>query len=118
MQNNTVLLIKRASKPFKGYWALPGGHKEKGESFEECVKREIMEETGLCVSNLEFFGGIRVKNKYGLQFSQFFLATLCSYDIQNQPEEVIKVKFFPINSLPTHIVPFQKEIIEDQINSM
>lgn len=45
-----VLLIKRATEPMKGYWSLPGGLLELGETLIEGVKREIREETGLIVT--------------------------------------------------------------------
>lgn len=43
----SVLLIQRDNEPFKGGWALPGGFLEIDETLEECVAREIFEETGL-----------------------------------------------------------------------
>ena len=42
-----VVLIKRLNDPFKGYYALPGGIVEYGESTEKAVLRELKEETGL-----------------------------------------------------------------------
>ncbi len=42
-----IVLIKRVNEPFKGYYALPGGIVEYGESVEEAVIREVEEETGL-----------------------------------------------------------------------
>jgi len=40
------LLVKRANKPFKGYWAVPGGHIDPGESAYEAAVREAKEEVG------------------------------------------------------------------------
>jgi len=42
-----VLLIERGSPPLEGYWSLPGGAQEAGETAEEALHREIREETGL-----------------------------------------------------------------------
>jgi len=42
-----ILLVRRKNEPFKGGYALPGGFVEYGETVEECVLREIEEETGL-----------------------------------------------------------------------
>ena len=51
-----VLLIKRARPPFKGYWALPGGFVDEGESLEEAAARELKEETGLSGVRLQQVG--------------------------------------------------------------
>jgi dTMP kinase len=42
-----VLITKRGSSPFKGWWALPGGHVEENETVEDGARREAAEETGL-----------------------------------------------------------------------
>ena len=44
---NQIVLIKRTTPPFIGYWALPGGRAEPGENQEQTVVREVKEETGL-----------------------------------------------------------------------
>lgn len=36
-------------------WSVPGGHLEHGESWEQCAKREVMEETGMKIKNVKFF---------------------------------------------------------------
>ncbi|MBU2637621.1 MAG: NUDIX hydrolase [Nanoarchaeota archaeon] len=45
--DNGIVLIQRGKEPFRGMWALPGGHLDYGESLEAAVAREVMEETGL-----------------------------------------------------------------------
>lgn len=47
--NHRVLLIERGQAPLKGEWSLPGGALELGESLEEGIRREVLEETGLVV---------------------------------------------------------------------
>lgn len=44
-----LLLVKRANPPAKGMWSLPGGRLEVGETAEQGVVREVLEETGLVV---------------------------------------------------------------------
>jgi 8-oxo-dGTP diphosphatase len=50
-----VLLIKRKFEPFKNQWALPGGLVNNDEPLEEAARRELKEETGIEVNNLEQF---------------------------------------------------------------
>ena len=47
LRNGQILIIRRASEPYRGYWTLPGGRANPGESAIDCARREIFEELGL-----------------------------------------------------------------------
>ena len=53
--SDSILLIERGNQPLKGYWSLPGGAVETGEKLEDAIRREVIEETGLEITDLSFF---------------------------------------------------------------
>ena len=63
-----ALLIRRGREPLLGEWSIPGGMLELGETLEEAVARELLEETGLDVRVLELievFDRIYVESSVG-----------------------------------------------------
>ena len=53
IENGRALLIRRGSEPLRGHWSIPGGTLELGESLQQGVARELLEETGLQVRVLD-----------------------------------------------------------------
>ena len=51
-EGDRILMAQRGKPPLKGLWSLPGGLVETGESLENAVRREVLEETGLAVRPL------------------------------------------------------------------
>ena len=48
MRDHNILLIRHTNHgDGRAYWLVPGGGREQGETEEECVQREMREETGL-----------------------------------------------------------------------
>ena len=56
IENDRVLLVKRAHPPIQGQWSIPGGVLEVGEMVHEAAIREAREETGLIVEPGELLG--------------------------------------------------------------
>jgi 8-oxo-dGTP diphosphatase len=57
-RDDRILLGERGKEPLKGYWSLPGGVVEIGETLEQAIRREIREETNLeieIIQTLEIF---------------------------------------------------------------
>jgi 8-oxo-dGTP diphosphatase len=55
-RDGRVLLIRRRNQPFKGAYALPGGFVDVGETVEAACRREVLEEAGVKLSELQLVG--------------------------------------------------------------
>lgn len=55
LDHGRLLMTKYANRPLIRRYALIAGFCEIGESFEDTVRREVMEEVGLCIKNLRFY---------------------------------------------------------------
>ena len=112
-----ILLSRRADN---GYWAYPAGSMELGESFEECARRETLEEAGLLCGELELLmlrSGKDTYYEYPNQDKVYFAGAvyICrefSGEMKVQEEEVIEQAFFPLDSLPENLSPGTLEVIE------
>lgn len=52
-KGDKILLINRCKPPFMGLWNALGGKLKEGETVTECARREIFEESGILVDNIE-----------------------------------------------------------------
>jgi 8-oxo-dGTP diphosphatase len=55
-RDDKILLVRRAGSPAKGFYSLPGGRVEFGETLHAALHREIGEETGLRIEILDLAG--------------------------------------------------------------
>jgi ADP-ribose pyrophosphatase YjhB (NUDIX family) len=53
-EQERVLLVERGKEPLQGWWSLPGGVLEAGETIHAAIRRETLEETGLVVEPVRF----------------------------------------------------------------
>ena len=114
---NKILLVKRATVVFKGYWALPGGRVDPGETVEQTVIREVREETGL---NIEIVSEIGKYHEIGVQdeieydyHPTCFLVKPIGGKIKRQEEEIKKIKLFDLDDIPKKLAFEHPRMIQD-----
>ena len=113
VKENKVLLEKRAVEPFKGYWTLPGGKIEFGETAEQAVKREIKEELNVALE-IDHFQGYydEIFPQLNIHYvALIFVGTITGEIKPNK--EVADWKWFPIEEALTLNLAFKnKEALE------
>ena len=100
---NKILLVKRKTVVFKGYWALPGGRIDVAESAEEAVVREVKEETGLDIEIVKKIGeyherGVKDRIEYEY-WRTCFLVKPIGGEIKRQDEEIEKISAEQVQKL-------------------
>ena len=96
-----VLLIERGHEPYKGHWAFPGGFLEIDEDAPDGARRELREETGLVVTNIEQLGAFtapdRDPRERVISIAYFTLVRVS--DVQGA-DDAARAQWFPISHLP------------------
>ncbi len=94
-----ALWMRRADEPRRGFWSVPGGFMEIGESLQEAAARELREETGVCLSPaaMNLYGVGSVGN--GSQVYVSFRAELQDETFAPGPES-LEVALFSREALP------------------
>lgn len=100
---NGLLMVRRRFEPRAGYWCLPSGFMEYGETPEHCAKRELKEETGIVGRVGELFG------VYAGHDDPRVRAVLVLYRAEREGgrlkagDDAIEARFFPYQRLPREI---------------
>lgn len=103
VKDGKVLLGKRKKSHGQGTWGFPGGHLEFGETFEECARRETLEEAGITIKNIRFVyttnDVMAAENKHYITI--YMRADYDSGEVQNlEPEKLEKWEWFAWSELP------------------
>lgn len=111
-----VLLIQRGNEPYKGCWAFPGGFMNMEETAEECAVRELKEETGLTVKQIQQIGAYSKvdRDPRGRTISIAYLAIVDAPTAVSGMDDAAKAAWFPLSSLPNLAFDHQ-DIMTDAI---
>lgn len=117
LKGDKVLLTKRAPQLLEGgKWALAGGYVDRDETIQEAVRREILEETGHEITNLQLLKVVdsphrpRENNRQNISFVFFCEA---GEQVGEMDHEVTELRWFDLEDLPA-----REEIAFDHLESI
>ena len=129
LKDNKVLLGKRHEDPNKadselhggGTWTMPGGKIHFGETFEEAVVREVMEETGIKI-NQDKLKFISLTNDRVSDAHFVTVGFLCR-DFKGEakvmePDEITKWQWFDLNNLPEKIFFPSAKVLKNYLDNV
>jgi len=103
VNNGKILFLKRAENRgpeyrFQGYWCIPGGHVDIGETVEQAAVRETKEETGLTVKKLKFlfYTDEILPDRNWWAVAHKFIAFTDETDVKIQEDEISEYKWVTV----------------------
>lgn len=108
-EGDKVLLVERAGEPLKGWWSIPGGLLETGETLEAAVQREVREETGLLVevvSRFDLFERIMRDAEGRAEYHYVLVDYICRVTggVLQAGDDVSRVEWVPCTRLDNYKV--------------
>jgi 8-oxo-dGTP diphosphatase len=107
-----VLLIRRKHDPFAARWALPGGFVDENERLIDAARRELKEETGLDIGEIEqlYTAGDPGRDPRGWTVSVVYLAQVDPESLEPvAADDADAVGWYPLDELPE--LAFDHEMI-------
>jgi 8-oxo-dGTP diphosphatase len=117
-----VLLGQRHEDPEKasseldgaGRWTMPGGKLDFGETFEEGAKREVLEETGINLKDVEVF----CVNNDMIETAHFVTIGMIATDFEGEakvmePDEITQWQWFSLDKLPQPLYFPSAKVLEN-----
>jgi ADP-ribose pyrophosphatase YjhB (NUDIX family) len=108
-KDNKVALVKREKHAFCGYWAIPGGKLNFGETIEHAAARICEKETGLNVVSGKYLATIQELVQEKQCNKHHFILLLCKVKAQGNLKAG---KLFSLETLPKKIVPSDAKMLQ------
>ncbi|MGF7228455.1 MAG: nucleotide triphosphate diphosphatase NUDT15 [Candidatus Saccharibacteria bacterium] len=121
-KNGKFLMMQRLGAHGAGSWSVPGGHLEFGESFEQTATREVLEETGLAITNVRFGA---VTNDYFPDEDKHYVTIWMLSDWATgqeritEPDKCLAQAWYTFDSLPTPLfLPWNQLLTSEFIDKI
>ncbi|MDD2909841.1 MAG: NUDIX domain-containing protein [Candidatus Pacebacteria bacterium] len=120
IEGGKILLSDRLNTGyFDGFYSLPAGHVEKGETLKEAMIREAKEELGINLLELDLVHVMyrNILDKERISF--FFKCKKYQGVIKNmEAEKCDDLSWFDVNDLPENMIPYTKEAVNYYLNKV
>jgi 8-oxo-dGTP pyrophosphatase MutT (NUDIX family) len=114
-ERGRVVVLKRAARMSyrPGHWDLPGGHLALGETFEQCLAREIAEETGLEVAVERMLGLHKVPSDPYVQGLYACRPVGASHELRLRPDEHAEGRWVTVAELQRmpNLIPYLEGVM-------
>lgn len=103
-RDKQLIMTRRDGSHGAGTWSVPGGHLEFNETWEECAKREVMEEIGVEIANVTF---LAATNDVFLDEGKHYITIWVTADWaanepeSKEPDKIAAVAWHTLNDLPS-----------------
>lgn len=123
-QGRSLLLVKKSRGPYIGKLDLPGGKIERGESIDECLSRELFEESGMKMEHSSILMNQSIVVDYeeaeGLCVSLHHIGLIYRVEVfEGDPiesmntEDSLGAQWYPLDKLIIHALsPFAAEVVK------
>jgi len=121
IREGCILLGRRKNAHGEGEWAFPGGHLEYGESVEACARREVLEETGLELS--QCFIGPYTNNVFESHQRHYVTLIVIAHALpgeaeNREPQKCESWEWFSWDRLPSPLFLPLKSLVKQKFNPM
>lgn len=113
-EDNKLLIVKNEDN---NNWTIPGGHPEVGESKEETLKREVLEEACVTVKDIHYLGAVEVVENDEVYYQLRYTARLDEELPFKQEWEVSERLFINLEDLAKYITWANGRTFKAQIES-
>ncbi|MCE9626628.1 MAG: NUDIX hydrolase [Candidatus Eisenbacteria bacterium] len=103
VRDGNVLLVKRKYEPRAGYWCLPAGFMEAGETPEQSATRELLEETGVIAQLSGLFGVYAGFDDPRVRAVLILYTGTATGGEERAGDDAIELGWYPLDALPHDI---------------